>query len=151
MCDYGHLQDFPWREWVHQSVAPTCDRQLYLHATGGATLAAQRVTCDCGGNPNLSGITNASTDSTELTSSLAPGERFLCRGITPWHGSDEAVGCPRPLRGSLRSASNVYFPLTRSAIYLPRDTPTVPADLIALLERPPLSTLIEVLAGHLMQ
>src|SRR5439155_20012457 len=43
MCDYGHIQDFPWREWVHRSRNPPCQAQLYLYATGGATLAAQKV------------------------------------------------------------------------------------------------------------
>jgi len=41
MCDRGHIQDFPWREWVHHSAGMSCLRDLRLVATGGASLAAQ--------------------------------------------------------------------------------------------------------------
>jgi hypothetical protein len=146
MCDYGHLQDFPWREWVHRSATATCDKPLYLYATGGATLAAQKVKCDCGVERNLAGITTATKKGTFLTSNLADGEEYLCRGGVPWHGEDAGEGCTRPLRGSLRSASNLYFSLVRSAIYLPRNTSSVPPELITLLESPPLSTLLRFAA-----
>jgi hypothetical protein len=146
MCDYGHLQDFPWREWVHRSVAPTCDEPLYLYATGGATLAAQKVKCECGKERNLAGITTATKNGTFLSSNLADGDDYLCRGGIPWHGDDTGEGCTRPLRGSLRSASNLYFALIRSAIYLPRSTSSAPPELIARLESPPLSTLLRFAA-----
>jgi hypothetical protein len=71
MCEYGHLHDFPWRQWVHRSVTPKCDHQLFLYATGGATLAAQKVKCECGKERNLSGITTATKKGTLLSSSLA--------------------------------------------------------------------------------
>lgn len=147
MCDYGHIQDFPWREWVHHSRNPTCQDQLYLYATGGATLSAQKVKCDCGAERNLAGITTAHPDrrTTELTASLiGGGDPFLCQGMTPWLGTDSSLGCSQPLRGSLRSASNLYFSLVRSAIYLPRSTETVPPDLLRRMENPPLSTLIRL-------
>jgi hypothetical protein len=145
MCDYGHLQDFPWREWVHRSLAPSCDKQLYLYATGGATLAAQKVKCECGKERNLAGITTATKKGTYLSSNLADGDDYLCQGGIPWHGEDAGEGCSRPLRGSLRSASNLYFALIRSAIYLPRNTSAVPPELMTRLESPPLSTLMQLM------
>ena len=24
ICDHGHIQDFPWREWAHRSASPDC-------------------------------------------------------------------------------------------------------------------------------
>jgi hypothetical protein len=145
MCDYGHLQDFPWREWVHRSKKPSCEGQLYLYATGGATLAAQKVKCDCGKERNLAGITTATKNGTFLSSSLVgKDDPFLCQGHQPWNGDDSGGHCDRPLRGSLRSASNLYFALVRSAIYLPRNTEAVPAELMRRLEGPPLSTLIRM-------
>jgi hypothetical protein len=145
MCDYGHLQDFPWREWVHRTASPSCDKQLYLYATGGATLAAQKVKCDCGKERNLAGITTATKKGTYLSSNLADGDDYLCRGGIPWHGQDSGEGCTRPLRGSLRSASNLYFALIRSAIYLPRNTDAVPPELMTRLENPPLSTFLQLM------
>jgi hypothetical protein len=146
MCEYGHLQDFPWREWVHHSRNPSCDKPLYLYATGGATLAAQKVKCDCGKERNLSGITTATKKGTFLSSNLDDdSDDYLCQGGIPWHGEERGEGCTRPLRGSLRSASNLYFALIRSAIYLPRNTSAVPAELMTRLESPPLSTLLRLM------
>jgi hypothetical protein len=42
----------------------------------------------------------------------------------------------------LRSASNVYYAQTRSAIFVPRGSNNVPADLVAVLESPSLKFLI---------
>jgi hypothetical protein len=139
MCDAGHLQDFPWREWVHRSHSPDCTGRLSLIATGGSTLANQLVRCSCGKKRNLSGIVEASPDgsATTLSSTLASGEGdYLCRGVRPQHGSGLGEGCNRPLRGSLRSASNLYFGLVRSAIYVPRTEAGVPSELLAILKEP---------------
>lgn len=148
MCEDGHLQDFPWREWVHRSAEPACDRPITLRSTGGATLSNQVVECECGVPPRtLGGIVEANPDgSTTLTSTLAPGNPYWCRGVSPQHGRTEPTSCGRALRGSLRSASNVYFGGVSSAIYLPRTTDTVPEDLRSVLEIPPLSTIISMSA-----
>jgi hypothetical protein len=34
MCDAGHIQDFPWCEWVHKSARPDCKGPLRLKSTG---------------------------------------------------------------------------------------------------------------------
>ncbi|WP_084285233.1 DUF1998 domain-containing protein [Solirubrobacter soli] len=134
MCDAGHLQDFPWREWVHRSAAPGCRGTMKLFSTGGATLANQRVTCSCGAKRNLGSITQAEGDSSFLARNLEPGTVYNCNGVTPQHGSSQPHSCNRPLRGSLRAASNVYFGVIRSAIYLPATTATSAAEeLVALI------------------
>src|SRR3954453_7541739 len=101
MCDGGHLQDFPWREWVHRSSAPPCRGDLSLYATGGATLANQIVKCSCGKKRSLSQIVEAAPDgaSSFLSRNVEPGTDYLCQGRFPQHGTDEARGCNRPLRG----------------------------------------------------
>lgn len=148
MCEDGHLQDFPWREWVHRSSAPECVRPMKLRSTGGATLSNQIVECECGVAPRtLGGIVEAHADgSTYLTNSLERGGQYTCRGVSAQHGSTDAMGCGRALRGSLRSASNVYFGRVVSAIYLPRTTEAVPEDLRSVLEIPPLSTIMHMAA-----
>lgn len=146
MCDLGHLQDFPWRAWVHKAAAPTCTKPLRLVATGSASLAGQSVRCECGASRTLSGITGASPDgTTALSSSLDPDGTFPCQGHQPWLGSETGAGCGRSLRGSLRSASNLYFAHQRSAIYLPRGDDAVPSALVELLDVPPLSTFVKLL------
>lgn len=150
MCDYGHIQDFPWSEWVHQEAVPSCQGPLRLKSTGGATLSAQKVECDgCGVRPRtLAQITEAEPDgsATFLSSRLAKDKTpFLCSGLTPWRGDEQPHGCGRPLRGSLRSASNVYFAITKSSIYLPRSTGDFPEELEEVLTTPAVSTIISIL------
>lgn len=148
MCDRGHLQDFPWREWVHRSANPRCDKPLRYSTTGGATLAAQRVKCDCGLDRPLARITEASEESTYLSRNLERGEgEFLCRGQRPWLGTTEGEPCERPLRGSLRGASNVWFSQVASAIYLPQGTAAASSELVMLLRQPGISGFINILSS----
>jgi hypothetical protein len=74
------------------------------------------------------------------------GSPYLCQGHRPWLGTEEQGVCGRVLRGSLRSASNVYFAQVKSAIYLPPGAHEAPSELTALLDEPPLSTLIRFAA-----
>jgi hypothetical protein len=145
ICDQGHMQDFPWRQWVHKSASPACQLPMRLIATGGTSLSGQRVECGCGAKRSLGNITVAKPDGSDsdLSSKLdASGAAFMCAGDRPWLGDDQQETCGRPLRGSLRSASNVYYARTYSAIFLPRASHGAPAELIELLKVPPLSTLI---------
>lgn len=149
ICEYGHLQDFPWRQWVHRIAEPACAKPMRLRSTGGASLSAQTVECDCGKSRNLAGITEAEPvgspqyPMTTLSADLTDGgSLYLCAGAMPWHGEEGGRVCGRPVRGSLRAASNLYYALVKSAIYLPRATATVSEKLIQALDSPPLSTLI---------
>lgn len=148
ICDHGHIQDFPWREWVHRSISPTCNARMRLIATGGASLADQKVTCECSMHRSLSNITTAAPDGSASfvsTSLDRSGVLFPCQGMKPWLGDGEKEQCSRPLRGSLRSASNVYYARVYSAIYLPRASQGARQDLLTLMQVPPLSTLIVLL------
>ncbi len=147
ICEHGHIQDFPWTEWVHGTLEPQCSGRIRLIATGGSSLADQRVECDCGARRTLASITQAFPDgSTHLTSSLdRSGMLYPCQGERPWLGDETRTGCEQPLRGSLRSASNVYYARVHSAIYLPRASQGAPKELVALLKIPPLSTFIGLL------
>ena len=143
MCAEGHIQDFPWREWVHRTAKPTCKRQMYLRSTGSATLAGQVVRCECGKHRRLAGITRQSGDTTTLSTSLIDGdELYLCRGRMPWIDAEENENCSAHLRGSLRSASNVYYAQVRSAIYLPRSQNERIQEVVTLLEQPLINNLV---------
>ena len=147
ICEQGHLNEFPWNEWVHRSVSPSCDGPLRLVSTGSATLRGQKVKCDgCGKERSLGGITSASesSNSTTLSSSLSENDTFLCPGERPWLGPIGQENCKAPVRGSLRSALNVYFGHVRSSIYLPRTENSKIESLLLLLEDPPLSTLVKM-------
>jgi hypothetical protein len=146
MCEDGHIQDFPWREWVHRTESPECQQPMKLIATGGASLAAQKVVCGCNRERNLASITEGYTDRTTfLSKNLNAGEGvFYCRGCRPWTGEETESGCSNHLRGSLRSASNVYYAQVRSAIFLPQTSELAPGELVELLTQPPLTTAIDI-------
>lgn len=147
VCAAGHIQDFPWREWVHQMDAPQCELPMKLTATGGASLSAQRVSCECGASRNLSRITEESDRGTVLSRTLRRDNvPFMCSGYQPWLGSDRPFGCGEPLKGSLRNAANVYYADEKSAIYIPRAT-SAPSKLVDLLQEPPLSTFVNMIRG----
>lgn len=146
ICAKGHLDDFPFREWVHHSLNPTCRGTLRLESKGAGGLEGQVVRCDddpkekgCGRSRSLEGIMTAhwknQEEHTHLTDNLAGKENpFTCQGARPWLA--ELTGlCGEPIRGALRGAGNVYFPKVESSIYLPRKVGAVSAELHALLNR----------------
>lgn len=151
MCSEGHLQDFPWREWVHQSANPTCTGTLRLKTTGSASLAGQIVSCDgCSASPrSLGPITLADEGGTTLTRTLdGSGSPYLCQGHKPWLGPEAAKdACTAHLRGALRNAMNVYYAQIRSAIYLPPVKDEALQELVELFEKPPLSSLLNVVVS----
>jgi hypothetical protein len=146
ICAKGHAQDFPFREWVHRSQSPSCSGALRLRSTGGASLAAQVVECDCGRSRTMASITDGGADRSFLSSNLVGGEEYLCPGRSPWHGSEEPRGCGSTIKGSLRSASNVYYAVTRSSIYLPQSDDADIEQVLGLFEsHSGLATVLQVL------
>jgi hypothetical protein len=150
MCENGHIGDFPWRQWVHRTASPNCEKPVRLISTGGTTLASQMVKCDCGAERPLAEITVANPDGTTvLSQSLdASKQEFKCPGARPWLGSTDGSACGLHIRASLRSAANVYFGQVRNAIYLPRGGQRVPSELVTLLEQPPFWGTLRLLNDH---
>jgi hypothetical protein len=153
VCDDGHIQDFPWREWVHRSATPDCLGALKFESRGGSSLNAIRISCTaCKRERGLGGIMQETAAGSMLSNSLeaAEGERasspYLCRGMKPWLGADTGCTCSRPLLGALRSATNVHFGEIQSAIYLPAKlmvgTHSPAAAAITILRDPEFSPLM---------
>jgi hypothetical protein len=146
MCEAGHLQDFPWREWVHRSLLPECDLPLRIFSTGGASLVGVYVKCECGKKRNLRGITDMTPDaeSTVLSRQMVAGAEYVCHGLRPWLGEFKGRRdhCGLPMRAALRSAANVYFADTRTAVYIPRMVGGLPLALLDILQSPPAAPFI---------
>ena len=120
-CEDGHLDEFPWSEWVHHGADNVCGlEKLTFSAKGIAELGKQSVECACGKSRSLYRTNELSDDgSTYLSAKLsANGEPFLCRGSKPWLHIDESK-CGKPLRMILRNQSNLYFASTVSSILIP--------------------------------
>jgi hypothetical protein len=109
-CRHGHIDDFPWIGWVKHGQAPCgCDRPaLELNSAGRtASLGDLIVRCrTCGGHRSLSGATE--------DRNLA----FIhCSGNRPWLMDSQT--CSEAVVPMQRGASNVYFPVSASALSIP--------------------------------
>lgn len=146
LCEDGHIQDFPWREWVHRKGKPDCFRRLRLTSSAGAALANYKVECDCGANRSLALITQMQPNGSTFVSSQldASGDLFLCPGKRIWLGEGESEVCSRSIVGTPLSASNLHFAQTKSAIYLPIDDNNAPDDLIGLFLRPDIAAFANI-------
>ena len=145
MCSRGHLQDFPWREWVHRDATPACKGDLTLNASG-ASLASIKVSCSCKKERNLGPIMNATADgTTSLSTQLQEGAPFTCRGSRPWLGTSASEACSDHLRGTLLNATNIYFAPTESSVYLPaEESAAAPPDLLDILGKAPFATFLSL-------
>lgn len=112
-CENGHLDDFPWVAFAHPK-NPGCDApRLELRERGVAGSAADVFvhcrTCD---------------DGRSLATAFGEDNRQRnmppCTGRHPHLDKTEECGNPRNMRAMLLGASNLWFPVRRSALTLPR-------------------------------
>lgn len=113
VCEKGHLDDFPWKWWVHD-VETTCD------ASEDFTLTSDR--------PGLEGLM-LRCKKCKSSKSMAGvfGKNgligLICRGKRPWLRDDDqscdSSGVDGSLRAVQRAGSNVYYPVLQSALVIP--------------------------------
>lgn len=140
MCNAGHIQDFPFREWVHKSVNASCNKALKV-SFSGPTLDSQRVMCACGASRSFSGIFGGGSDAPDGKTFLSKrldssGNEYLCQGVSPWLDEFNGTGCGEQLTGGLKGAVNIYYPYVESALYLPRDQSVVNPDAMEAIQNP---------------
>ncbi|MBN2909535.1 DUF1998 domain-containing protein [Polycladomyces sp. WAk] len=124
VCRKGHIEDFPFEEWVHRGEKCKKGRsQLRLIAGKSSTLSGIEISCICGAKRSMAGsFSEGALDNLKK-----------CSGNRPWLGEvdGKGKGCGESLTVVQRGASNVYFPIVKSAIFLPGygefDTKTVEA------------------------
>lgn len=112
VCERGHIDDFPWFNWVHAGSGRMADTKHRLSIkAGGATssLADIEVSCICGERRNLDGAFGKG----------ALREISRCTGGRPWLVGSEPEPCDQQPRTLQRGASNVWFSVVRSAISIP--------------------------------
>ncbi|MCK9329704.1 MAG: DrmB family protein, partial [Candidatus Cloacimonetes bacterium] len=110
-CNEGHLDDFPWNWWVHRG-KNNCNGNLKLYSTGWtSTLGEIIVECSCGAKRSMAG----STDKDEFGNN-----GYKCTGHHPHRPKARNETCnSSEIYPSQRGASNIYFPVIRSAISIP--------------------------------
>lgn len=113
ICQRGHLDDFPWREWIEGKHADGCRQSGKLKLRSrGAGLRNLYVDCaDCGKGDNLR---DAFTKAQQITGG--------CLGGRPWLGDEAREICDAPAKEvatALRGSSNLFFPHVASVLTIP--------------------------------
>jgi hypothetical protein len=118
-CINGHLEDFPYQWWVHRGNPGSCseaDRydklSIHFETTSGG-LGSVIILCSACG----------ATRSMEGSMGIDALAGYACKGKRPWIGMKKESWDSEPCSASMvalqRGASNVYFPITASAITIP--------------------------------
>lgn len=125
---WGHIQDFPFMEAVHDgsAVVPGPDHVLRLRRDArSAGLAGVLIECSCG-------------QSDTMRNGIGVSLRQRCGGQRPWLGeaTSREGACGQPLYGLSRNALNVYFASTVSALHLPLWRTGLRPEVAAMLDDP---------------
>jgi hypothetical protein len=136
VCDLGHVQDFPFMEWVHRDTPASADCRLRLRAgRSSAGLSGITIECSCKQKRSLGDVFRFDE---KTGGPLSTQINSLCKGLCPWLGDMDTgrTPCGHHLRVLQRGASNVYFSHIVSSIYLPLWAEEISGDITAVLEQP---------------
>ena len=128
VCDRGHIQDFPFMDWVHRQNNPKPDCRLRLRGgRNAAGLSGITIQCSCGAEKSMMGA---------FGSNVLDSIGVSCGGMRPWIGdmTPKQTKCGNSLRVLQRGASNVYFSHVASSIYLPLWGESTSRNVVELLE-----------------
>jgi hypothetical protein len=104
ICEKGHLNDFPWVEWVHRNRICSNPRLKIRHSANTESLGGIIISCDCcGEKTTLEGPFNS--------------KNISCEGNHPFKHKKEKCECV--VKVVQRGASSVYFPLVYSSLVIP--------------------------------
>lgn len=136
-CKKGHLQDFPWVEWLFQQQNSTWQpdgelRWLRIRSTGSASLVGVELRAEERGQAGDIKLIEKRTlgnafamDETDPSKNAFTAIGVKCDGHNPVLGigkntSRPLLGCGEVIQPILRGASNLYFPRVVSSIYIPQ-------------------------------
>ncbi|WP_411741389.1 MULTISPECIES: DrmB family protein [unclassified Rhodococcus (in: high G+C Gram-positive bacteria)] len=140
-CDAGHLDDFPYVDFVHSGRSEPCGGPKLVLRDSSSTLGPRvTITCvECSSSRNVSQASGR--DGWEALPT--------CRGRHPH--LQEFEPCGRNLRLMVLGASNLWFSITASALHLPQSQ-TV-ADIVSanweILGPQPNEAVVGLLVGQL--
>ena len=152
-CPKGHIQDFPWWEWVFKSPDPQRLGSLRMLASGSASLTGVKLVCEAdGGQTVIQSRTLAGAFTGELGGETALSRiSVFCQGVNPAlaipSSTIPAQDCGQHLYTVLRGSSNVYFPHIVSSIFLPPADKLSKEGVLEILENHLLWTFLQMTAG----
>ena len=110
-CQRGHIDDFPYFNWVHRGTNHQSETHLLSLETKGssASLRDILVNCSCGASRDMDGSFGQSALRFVVT----------CQRNRPWLLDKDDTPCSEIPRVLQRGGSSVWFPVVRSAISIP--------------------------------
>ena len=111
VCEGGHIDDFPYKNWVHgRNGAKDGTHRLKMTTLGmTASLRDIVIRCSCGASRSMDGAFRRN----------ALKDIAWCSANQPWLSRNDPDGCSRIPRVLQRGASNVWFSIVESAISIP--------------------------------
>lgn len=136
ICAEGHIDDFPWFEWLNYHSGGNCTESnnchLRLEGTGSSSVSNIRVKCvDCKKSASLKGIFYSGFDDNGRPESSFSKAQIICKSNKPWLGETSNQNCSSPIVAALRQSTNVYFSRTHSSIYIPQELDGIASDIAA--------------------
>lgn len=119
ICSNGHLDDFPFQEWVHND-SNIKDHRLRYITTSGSGLSGIIIKCETCSSEldpiqrNMSGA---------LSPESFERKEIKCSGRRPWLDDDHEECHCDTLTGVQKSSSNLLFPIIRNSIFCPSNDP----------------------------
>lgn len=110
-CSHGHIQDFPYIEWVHKEKPCTSNTPIlkFIRHGDSGSLSDLTVSCvKCKQKQSLGAIMQKGAMQSIIKS---------CSGKRPWIGDHEP--CTETMDTYLRGASNIYSPAVTSFLQIP--------------------------------
>ena len=125
-CQEGHIDDFPWVQWVHcqnfGGPKEICNKpELTITTSSSASEGLEGLTLKClhcGAIASLRGAFDPGKFE-ELDKKTNYRYNFRCTGKHPWKHRKETCKSTEYPKVLQRGSSSVYFPVTESSLVIP--------------------------------
>lgn len=122
-CENGHIDDFPWVEWVHargaqgRGICRNPHLKMLTASSSSEGLEGIAVVCEtCHASTNLAGAFDKNIFA-KMEEKWKGTYDFTCSGRHPWKHTCEKCGAfPRTMQ---RGSSSIYFPVTVASLVIP--------------------------------
>lgn len=125
-CQEGHIDDFPWVQWVHcqnfggpKEICNMPELTITTSSSASEGLEGLTLKClHCGAFASLRGAFDPGKFE-ELDKKTNYRYNFRCTGKHPWKHRKEACKSTEYPKVLQRGSSSVYFPVTESSLVIP--------------------------------
>ena len=118
VCENGHIDDFPWIDWVHdKSGGIPCNKPLLKMRSSSSTLGLEGLMIECVNCKAKATMKGAFNDGIFKGMQEKYHRRYKCSGNMPWKGVK--VDCDLYPQSVQRGALNIYFSKVVSSLVIP--------------------------------